>query len=87
MLPPIAPAKDTKPEPEPETTASGEEGDEGEWVVGDDGLIYYVVQAGETPARLAQRFNTTVEALAAANKLSDANEIKAGARLLIPIPE
>lgn len=44
----------------------------------------YVVQAGDTLFRIAQRFGTTVEAIAAANDLQDPSLIRVGQRLIIP---
>jgi murein DD-endopeptidase MepM/ murein hydrolase activator NlpD len=44
----------------------------------------YVVQAGDTLFRIAQRFDTTVEAIAAANDLEDPSLIRVGQRLVIP---
>lgn len=44
----------------------------------------YVVQAGDTLFRIAQRFETTVEAIAAANDLTDPSLIRVGQRLVIP---
>lgn len=44
----------------------------------------YVVQAGDTLYRIAERFGTTVEAIAAANDLADPSLIQVGQRLVIP---
>jgi murein DD-endopeptidase MepM/ murein hydrolase activator NlpD len=44
----------------------------------------YVVQAGDTLFRIAQRFGTTPEAIAAANGLDDPSLIRVGQRLVIP---
>lgn len=44
----------------------------------------YVVQAGDTLYRIAERFGTTVEAIVAANDLADPGLIRAGQRLVIP---
>jgi murein DD-endopeptidase MepM/ murein hydrolase activator NlpD len=44
----------------------------------------YVVQAGDTLFRIAQRFGTTPEAIAAANSLQDPSLIHVGQRLVIP---
>ncbi|NLF63079.1 MAG: LysM peptidoglycan-binding domain-containing protein [Chloroflexi bacterium] len=43
----------------------------------------YVVQAGDTLAALAQRFNTTVEAIATANRLVSSDSLYAGQTLAI----
>ncbi len=44
----------------------------------------YVVQPGETLTDVAARFGTTVEALAAANRLANPSAIRYGDRLLVP---
>ncbi len=44
----------------------------------------YIVQGGDTLFAIARRFNTTVEALKAANSITDAGRILAGQALLIP---
>jgi len=44
----------------------------------------YVVQYGDNLYRIAMRFNTTPEAIAAANNLPDVNTIYVGQRLVIP---
>ena len=49
--------------------------------------VIHVVQPGETLARIALRYNTTVWAIAQVNDLSNPNLIHAGQRLVIPGPE
>lgn len=44
----------------------------------------YVVQPGDTLFQIAQRFGTTVEAIAAANDIADTRLINVGQRLVIP---
>ena len=44
----------------------------------------YQVQPGDTLSAIAEKFHTTVEALAAYNQLDDANAIQAGIILRIP---
>jgi murein DD-endopeptidase MepM/ murein hydrolase activator NlpD len=44
----------------------------------------YVVQPGDTLFRIAQRFDTTVEAIAAANGIADPSLIRVGQKLVIP---
>lgn len=44
----------------------------------------YVIQPGDTLSALARRYGTTVEALAQANGIRDANMIRAGATLQVP---
>jgi murein DD-endopeptidase MepM/ murein hydrolase activator NlpD len=44
----------------------------------------YVVQAGETLTEIAQRFNVTVDALMAANDITNPNLLRQGQRLIIP---
>lgn len=48
------------------------------------GTTIHVVQRGETLFRIAMRYGTTVEAIAAANGISDPRYISVGQRLLIP---
>ncbi len=47
----------------------------------------YRVQAGDTLARIAQRFRTSVEAISAANQLSSPHQIRRGQELVIPSVE
>lgn len=44
----------------------------------------YTVQAGDTLATIARRFNTSVEALQSINNLPDRNALRVGQRLVIP---
>ena len=44
----------------------------------------YVVQRGDTLSEIAQRYGTTVEAIAKANAIADASFIRVGQELLIP---
>jgi LysM repeat protein len=44
----------------------------------------YTVQAGDTLSGLAERFNTTVESLTAANGIADPNALQPGQTLIIP---
>lgn len=44
----------------------------------------YVVQAGDSLFKIAQRFGTTVQAIAAANNLSNVNRLPVGLPLVIP---
>ncbi|MEI8307663.1 MAG: LysM peptidoglycan-binding domain-containing protein [Chloroflexales bacterium] len=44
----------------------------------------YTVQVGDTLSGLAERFNTTVESLTAANGITDANSLQPGQTLIIP---
>lgn len=57
------------PEPAPESTPEP---------------TFYSVQPGDTLYSIAQRFGTTVEAIVAANEISDASVIRVGQRLIIP---
>ncbi len=47
--------------------------------------IEYIVKTGETLAIIANRFNSTVDAIITENKLKDANTINAGQKLIIPV--
>ncbi|MDX2076706.1 MAG: LysM peptidoglycan-binding domain-containing protein [bacterium] len=44
----------------------------------------YTVVAGDTLSKIAQRFNTTVDAIVRANNLSNPNSLSVGQRLIIP---
>jgi len=46
----------------------------------------YIVQPGDTIWSIAARFNTTVEAIAIANRLINPNFIYVGQKLIIPAP-
>lgn len=48
--------------------------------------IEYIVRPGDTLFLIAQRFGTTVSALAQANNLSNPNVLRIGQRLIIPQP-
>src|SRR5690242_4176022 len=48
---------------------------------GDSPVSTYSVRSGDTLSALAQRFNTTVDALAKANHISNPNMIRVGQRL------
>lgn len=47
--------------------------------------IEYTVKTGERLADIASRFNSTVDAIIKENKLTDANNIFAGQKLVIPV--
>jgi len=47
-------------------------------------LPYYIVRPGDTLFRIARRFNTTVDALVAANRITNPNRLSIGQRLIIP---
>ncbi len=46
--------------------------------------VTHVVQSGETLFRIAQQYNTTVEAIVAANDITDPSLIRVGQQLVIP---
>ncbi len=48
--------------------------------------IVHIVQRGETLSRIAQRYGTTVYAIASANGIFNINHIYVGQRLIIPAP-
>lgn len=45
---------------------------------------HYVVKAGDSLSVLARRFNTTVQAIARANGISNTSHIRVGQRLIVP---
>lgn len=47
--------------------------------------VVHVVQEGETLFGIAQRYGTTVEAIAAANGITDVNQLAVGQELVIPV--
>jgi outer membrane protein assembly factor BamB len=49
-------------------------------------MVFYFVQRGETLYAIAKRYQTTVHAIVAANRLEDPNAICAGQALIIPRP-
>ncbi len=49
-------------------------------------MVFYFVQRGETLYAIAKRYQTTVHAIVAANRLDDPNEISPGQALIIPRP-
>ena len=50
-------------------------------------LQSYVVQAGDTLIRIAERFNTTVDVILAFNNISNADDVRVGQELVIPPPD
>jgi LysM repeat protein len=46
----------------------------------------YAVQSGDTLARIAAQFNTTVDRIQALNNLSDPRALRVGTKLVIPPP-
>jgi len=79
---------DTAP-PEPTATPEGTIPDIDEPVAAtpssQEGSVYHIVQAGENVYRIALKYGTTVEAIAAANGLADPGSVRVGQRLLIPV--
>lgn len=59
-------------------------GDNGPGIFEETPNTVYQVQSGDTLSAIAEKFHTTVEALAAYNQLDDANSIQAGMILRIP---
>jgi LysM repeat protein len=47
---------------------------------------FYVVEAGDSLAAIAQRFGVTMAAIMAANEITDPNRVLVGQRLTIPPP-
>jgi LysM repeat protein len=52
---------------------------------GATGKVEYIVQMGDTLATIAERHNSTVDAILKENKLQDANKINFGDKLIIPV--
>lgn len=50
------------------------------------GRVTYVVQSGDSLAIIAARYGITERALAAANAITDPNQIMVGQELVIPVP-
>jgi hypothetical protein len=50
-----------------------------------DGPVIHVVQSGENLFRIAIRYGTSVQAIAAANGIADVTRIYVGQRLIIPV--
>jgi Tfp pilus assembly protein FimV len=65
---------------QPPDSDAGEGGGDG---AGDSGQTY-VVRSGDTLSAIAQRFDTTVQAIVRANDISDPDIIDVGQRLRIP---
>jgi murein DD-endopeptidase MepM/ murein hydrolase activator NlpD len=53
-------------------------------LVQEEGQVIHVVQAGETLFSIARQYDTTTEAIAAANGITDPNLIEVGQQLVIP---
>jgi LysM repeat protein len=49
------------------------------------GTTPYIIRAGDTFFSLARRFNTTVQAIIAANPGVDPNRLQIGQRICIPV--
>jgi LysM repeat protein len=49
------------------------------------GPVTYVVQAGDTLGRIAQRYNVSVEEIAAANQITNIHRLEVGQTLTIPV--
>jgi LysM repeat protein len=47
--------------------------------------IEYVVRQGETLQSIASKFNSTAEAIAKENDITNQNDIQAGQKLIVPV--
>jgi len=66
----------------PVTTDNAANNNQAEVVVG--GVTQYIVQPGDTLGHIAQRFGTTVDAIARANNIANVNRLSVGQVLNIP---
>jgi LysM repeat protein len=66
------------------TRASSTQGKRPALVQQDGGPVIHVVQQGENLFRIAIRYGTTIDAIAAANGIVDVTRIYVGQRLIIP---
>jgi LysM repeat protein len=69
----------------PDQTVPTQPAGEGDAAAGSTGQVSYVVQAGDTLFRIAQQYNITVEALAAANGISENDLLTPGQILIVPL--
>jgi LysM repeat protein len=74
--PPGGEAPATQPEPPPATQPVEP---------APTGPVSYVVQAGDTLGRIAQRYNVSVEEIAAANNITNIHRLEVGQTLTIPV--
>ncbi|HYA50243.1 MAG TPA: LysM domain-containing protein [Streptosporangiaceae bacterium] len=91
----VSPTPTTPPTTTPSATASASPGSSGSGrpsaspsgsPAPSPTTLTYVVQRGDTLAAIAARFGVSVQAIVAANGLSDPNHIETGQRLVIPRP-
>jgi LysM repeat protein len=73
-------AAQEEPSSAPSQAAGSDDGDD----AGTDDGQTYVVKSGDTLSAIAQRFDTTVQAIVRANDISDPDVIDVGQRLRIP---
>jgi peptidoglycan/xylan/chitin deacetylase (PgdA/CDA1 family) len=79
-----SPGASASPSTSPTTTATAAPTQPGETPTPPPAPATYTVQPGDTLYSIAQRFGTTVEAIAAANGIADPGSISVGQVLLIP---
>jgi LysM repeat protein len=73
-------AEDPPPAIQPEAAPATEAGEPAP-----SGPVTYVVQAGDTLGRIAQRYNVSVEDIAAANNITNIHRLDVGQTLTIPV--
>lgn len=85
-LSPVVPIIEEAPAAEPAPAAAENEAANGEELPTAVATISHTVQPGDSLIKLARRYGVTVEAILAANSISNPNHIEVGTTLLIPQP-
>lgn len=79
-----APSEETSAPAAAEGSEAAEPQDSGNGDGGGGGEQTYVVESGDTLSAIAQRFDTTVEAIVEANDIADPDSIDIGDEFVIP---